>query len=385
MQQPQADVLTELLAAGGSSTQLPAGTQAASGLAQARQLVLQHGQEALLASVQQHVHSASPALFKVCLAASASCRQAVCLHLRSQPPPSPTHARAQALKTVLLATRSSSLPAATGADAPPASDLAACVVLRSALAAQLPSWVSSCSAEDGQYAADLVAAFTPELEHLPSADLVSTISAALAAMEAHTPHCCCLLELLPPCLSALSATAPDGGGDDADEEGAAAADAEADEDGTAAAAAAAASSAAKHRDAAIHRLQHCQWRADSVCQVLTVLKGLPMTREQLKAMVTKALRAARCGVCRWLGCEPGWRVCLLACEPHGVLLLLLLLLLPAAPCRCRCARTMRNSQDCGAADAAADPVPAAAAVHGAAWHAHVHAAGDRELLRAAGE
>jgi hypothetical protein len=187
----------------------------------------------------------------------------------------------QAIKAILQATRPSAAPA-------PA-DAAACASLRSALLGQLAAWVTAT--EEGQYAQDLVSAIMPEVEHqLPASDLTALISGVLGAVEQHQRHCCALLELLPACLSALQAAAPEA--EDAEED---ATQAGGDADGAAAAAAAAkaASDAAKHRDAALHRLQHCKWQVEHVCPILSILRGLPLTPEQLQAFISKALRACK--------------------------------------------------------------------------------------------
>lgn len=174
-----------------------------------------------------------------------------------------------------------------------AADTAACAQLRSTLFSQVPSWVHSIPADEQQFAADLVTAVMPDVDQLCAEDLAGLVTAVLAGMEQKQPHACTLLELLPVCLAALQA-AP---GPATSTQAAAAANAgdTAAEEEAGAAAAGGAVEAAKHRDAAVHRLCHCQWQPGQVCQILSVLKGLALTPEQMKTLLAKAIRACRYG------------------------------------------------------------------------------------------
>lgn len=196
----------------------------------------------------------------------------------------------QAIKAVLLALRSTAFSTNTT----PA-DAAACSQIRSSLFSQLPAWIHSTPTDEHQLAAEIVTAVMPDLEHLTAEDLAALMTSVLAGMEQKQQHACIMLELLPACLAALQA-AP---GPASNTQAAAAADAEAAGEAEPTAAAAepsgGAAEAAKHRDAAIHRLLHCQWQPEQVCQILTVLKGMALTPDQLKALLAKAIRAARCG------------------------------------------------------------------------------------------
>ena len=171
-------------------------------------------------------------------------------------------------------------------------DAAACNQLRTALLGQVPAWVHSIPSDEHQFALDLVTAVVPDVDYLGPDDLAALMTAVLTGMEQKQLHSCILLELLPACLAALQAApAPVGStqapaGEAADGQAAAAAAATAGPSGGAA-------EAAKHRDAAIHRLSHCQWQTEQVCQILSVLKCMALTPEQLKALMAKAIRAAR--------------------------------------------------------------------------------------------
>lgn len=174
-----------------------------------------------------------------------------------------------------------------------AADTAACAQLRSTLFSQVPSWVHSIPADEQQFAADLVTAVMPDVDQLCAEDLAGLVTAVLAGMEQKQPHACTLLELLPVCLAALQ-VAPGPATSTQAAAAANAADAAAEEEAVAAAAGGAVE-AAKHRDAAVHRLCHCQWQPGQVCQILPVLKGLVLTPEQMKTLLAKAIRACRCG------------------------------------------------------------------------------------------
>lgn len=135
----------------------------------------------------------------------------------------------------------------------------------------------------------------PDIDQLSPDDLAALMTAVLTSMEQKQPHACILLELLPACLAALQAApgpasstqAAAGGVDDDD------GDAGAGPSQSGAAGVGGAVEAAKHRDAAIHRLSHCQWQPEQVCQILTVLKGMALTPDQLKSLLGKAIRACR--------------------------------------------------------------------------------------------
>jgi hypothetical protein len=202
--------------------------------------------------------------------------------------PSPTHP--QAVKAVLSALHTTAF-----SQTATAADIAACAQLRSALYNHVPSWVQEIPADNPQFAAEVVTAFLPDADQLSVDDLTALLTAVLTSMEQKKPHACVLLELLPACLAALQA-AP---GPASNTQATAEADA-ADAGGSQAAAAEAAAApaggtieAAKHRDAAVHRLCHCQWHPEQVCQVLSVLRGMALTTEQHKNLLAKAIRACR--------------------------------------------------------------------------------------------
>jgi hypothetical protein len=175
--------------------------------------------------------------------------------------------------------------------------------------------VHSIPADEQQFAADLVTAVMPDVDQLWAEDLAGLITAVLAGMEQKQPHACTLLELLPVCLAALQA-AP---GPATSTQAAAAADAAdtAAEEEAVAAAAGGAVEAAKHRDAAVHRLCHCQWQPGQVCQILSVLKGLALTPEQMKTLLAKAIRA-----CRYGGMQDTPFPCLVFQQTPDIILLL---------------------------------------------------------------
>lgn len=200
---------------------------------------------------------------------------------------------AQAVKTVLSALRSSAIShTATAADA------AACAQIRSQIFTHVPSWLHSLPTDEQQFAGELVTAVMPDVEQLSAEDLSALMAAVLSGMEQKQPHACIMLELLPACLAALQA-AP---GPATSTQAAAAANAAdaADSQAAVAAPAGGAVEAAKHRDSAVHRLCHCQWQPEQVCQILSVLKGMALTPEQLKSLLAKAIRACRWGLMWWL-------------------------------------------------------------------------------------
>jgi hypothetical protein len=198
----------------------------------------------------------------------------------------------QALKLILQATRATSFNTATA-------DAAACSSLRTALFAALPGWLHSLPEDEQQLAADLAAAFLPELDtswQQQAADLAPLLYACLSGLEESKPHCLVLLELLPPCLAAICAApapvddlmpdAPAGAGSDTGDATDAAGSAGAE---------GAAATAAFYKDQAANRLLNCGWerRPEQVGQLLQLLKALPLTQEQLEKAVKKGIMACR--------------------------------------------------------------------------------------------
>lgn len=219
-----------------------------------------------------------------------------CCGLASLTACSPAINCTQAIRAVLSALRPTTFGHSTNQ-----ADTAACSQLRSLLLGKVPAWAHSVPAGEPQFAVDLVTAAMPDIEYMLPEDLAVLITSVLTGMEQKQPHACILLELLPACLAALqSAPAANTSSTQALTTDAAEGDAATDDAAAGAAAAAAAgpgggaAEVAKHRDAAIHRLSHCQWQADQVCQILTVLKGMALTSDQLKGIMAKAIRAARC-------------------------------------------------------------------------------------------
>jgi hypothetical protein len=153
--------------------------------------------------------------------------------------------------------------------------------------------VHSIPPDNPQFAAEVVTAFLPDADQLLAEDLTSLLTAVLAGMEQKKPHACVLLELLPACLAALQAAPGPASSTQATAE-ANAADAGGSQAAAAAAPGGGSVEAAKHRDAAVHRLCHCQWQPEQVCQVLSVLRGMALTIEQHKSLLAKAIRACRC-------------------------------------------------------------------------------------------
>lgn len=197
----------------------------------------------------------------------------------------------QALQAVLSALRSSGIShTATAADA------TACAQIRSHIFSQLPSWLHGLPTDQQHFAAELITAVMPDVEQLSADDLANFTTAILSGMEQKQAHACIMLELLPACLAALQASP----GPATSTQAAAAANAADAADSQAAAdgPAGGALEAAKHRDSAVHRLCHCQWQPEQVCQVLSVLRGMALTPEHLKSLLAKAIRACRCAA--WL-------------------------------------------------------------------------------------
>lgn len=163
--------------------------------------------------------------------------------------------------------------------------------MRSHIFGQLPTWLHSLPTDQQQFAAEVITAVMPDVEQLSAEDLANLMTAVLAGMEQKQPHACIMLELLPACLAALQA-AP---GPATSTQAAAAANAAdaADSQAAAAGPAGGAVEAAKHRDSAVHRLCHCQWQPEQVCQILSVLKGMALTPDHLKSLLAKAIRACR--------------------------------------------------------------------------------------------
>jgi hypothetical protein len=163
--------------------------------------------------------------------------------------------------------------------------------------AALPGWLHSLPEDQQQLAADLAAAFLPELDtswQQQATDLSPLLYACLSGLEESKPHCLALLELLPPCLAAICASpspandllpdAPAGAGRDTGE-AAEAAGAAAEGEAT----------AAFYKDQAANRLLNCGWekRPEQVGQLLQLLKALPLTQEQLEKAVKKGIMACR--------------------------------------------------------------------------------------------
>eukprot|EP00775_Hariotina_reticulata_P011123 gene11123-11277_t len=189
-------------------------------------------------------------------------------------------ATCKALRALLLFTRVTNNSASTSP-----SDLAACKILHSTLTSSIPYWLQDIPVDEQQLATDLVSALSPELEHMPRADVADMVNVIMSAFEQNKPHCCILLELLPLCLVCLSAVA------DAEQDGSvdgAVAAGEAADGGAAEQA-----DAASHLHAAVHRLLQCKWQPQQVNQLLQVLKLLPFNPDQLRRLIDKAFSACR--------------------------------------------------------------------------------------------
>lgn len=167
-------------------------------------------------------------------------------------PAPPPRARAQdALSLLLLATR------AAASDAPPVA--AACAALRGALAARLPGWLHALPPGAGGVVKDLVLAAMGELEHLAPPDRIRLASCCVSGFEEGRPHAAAVLELLPPCLLLIPPGAPEGGSQGGGERAAAA---DAVDGGGAPEGTPPAEPSALHRDTALHRLLHAEWRPE---------------------------------------------------------------------------------------------------------------------------
>jgi hypothetical protein len=307
--------INALLSTGSSrASQYILGSQAPSAHDQHTRLVLEHGQEAVMKDVDALLQQLSAQVSKVRLRVAVCTQhshryvptmisqpcdllhprrfvmqcQAIVVTLKAL-----TGTCMQALKVILQATRTPSF----NTDTAPA-DAAACSSLRSALFAALPGWMHSLPEDEQQLAADLAAAFLPELDtswQQQAADLAPLLYACLSGLEESKPHCLALLELLPPCLAAIcAAPAP---ADDLMPDAAVGAGSDNGEAATAAGSAGGegGSTAAFYKDQAANRLLNCGWekRPEQVGQLLQLLKALPLTQEQLEKAVKKGIMACR--------------------------------------------------------------------------------------------
>lgn len=288
---PSTDWVGAVLSAAGSGTH---STQATTSLTNIRRLILEHGAEAVARDLEQHIKNTTPLACKVgpvCQGFSGSPQAVVVCCVPSQLCIPASNPICQSVKTVLSALRSSTFShTATAADA------AACAQLRSHIFSQFPSWVHTIPVEEQQFAGELVTAALPDVEHLTADELSALMTAVLSGLEQKQPHACVMLELLPACLAALQAAPGPATSTQAAAAANAADAAAADSQATGAATASAGGvvEAAKHRDSAVHRLCHCQWQPEQVCQILSVLKGMPLTPDHLKSLLAKAIRACRC-------------------------------------------------------------------------------------------
>jgi len=182
----------------------------------------------------------------------------------------------------MLATR----PAA----ADPVATATACSALRSAIAARLPGWLHALPPDQGPLVKQLVNVATAELEHLTPTDRIRLSSCCLSGFEEGRAHACSVLELLPPCLLLIPPGAPDSASQG--RQGRSVADALEEEGGGAQGTPPAEPSVA-HRDSALHRLLHAEWRADQVGALLAVVRDVPLTPAQAKEVIRKAVKCAR--------------------------------------------------------------------------------------------
>jgi hypothetical protein len=166
-----------------------------------------------------------------------------------------TPKKQDALEQLLLATR----PAATDAPA----TAAACAALRGAVAARLPGWLHALPADQGPRVKQLVNAMTAELEHLAPQDRIRLSSCCLTGLEEGRPHACAALELLPPCLLLIPPGVPDTPSQGGAGAGARSAADAVDGDGAPQGTPPTEPSVA-HRDSALHRLLHAEWRVEQV-------------------------------------------------------------------------------------------------------------------------
>lgn len=138
-------------------------------------------------------------------------------------------------------------------------------------------------------ASDLASAFLPELDQQQPSNITTLMYACLSALEDAKPHSITMLELVPPCLAAVS-TAP---ADDIMADVPAAAAAEDGDDDGASAAAGAAGHAVLYRDAVVSRMLACEWKQEDTAQVLQVVKALPLSTQQLEKCIKKAVISCR--------------------------------------------------------------------------------------------
>jgi hypothetical protein len=131
-----------------------------------------------------------------------------------------------------------------------------------------------------------------ELEHLAPADLVGLYSGCLSALTEGRPHATAVLDLVPPCLLLIPPGAPESASQ-GDGGARCAADAVEGGDGAPHGTPPAEASAC-HRQAAVHRLLHAEWRADQVGALLAVAREIRLRPAEAKEAVRKAINCARC-------------------------------------------------------------------------------------------
>ena len=140
-----------------------------------------------------------------------------------------------------------------------------------------------------------------ELEHLAPRDRVRLAGACVTGFEEGRQHATTVLELLPPCLSLiLPGVGVGGAGDESGGMGAGGdeGDGASQADGVDGGAGGGGGSAllgapGAHRDAALHRLLHADWRPEQVGALLAVLRDAAPTPQQAQAAIAKAVRCAR--------------------------------------------------------------------------------------------
>jgi hypothetical protein len=177
--------------------------------------------------------------------------------------------------------------------------------VRAAIASELPAWVAALPADDSARVQGIVMAVTAELEHLEPRGRMRLVSACLAAYESGARHSLDLLDLVPPALRLIRAVdVGGGGGDDGDNSSQqqAAHDTQQEQQQQQGQ-----QPCDAHRDTALHRLMHAEWRPEHVGGLLKVAREIGLTPAQAREAVRKAVSVARC--VHWLGLEGGHRAC----------------------------------------------------------------------------
>ncbi|GBF90249.1 hypothetical protein Rsub_03382 [Raphidocelis subcapitata] len=189
----------------------------------------------------------------------------------------------EALSALLHATR----PAER--DAPAAQS--ACAALRRCVAARLPGWLGGMPAGAAPAVRDCVLVAMAELEHLAPADHVGLYSGCLSALAEGRPHATAVLELVPPCLLLIPPGAPESASQ-GDGGGRSAADAVDGGDGAPQGTPPTEASAC-HRQAAVHRLLHAEWRPEQVGALLSVVREIRLRPPEAREAVRKAISCVR--------------------------------------------------------------------------------------------